>query len=600
MQTAAIPYRVADFLKQHPPFEFMDEPDLVALAARGRVKFHEPDEYISWQSSRHTPFIFVIQQGSVSLWDESGERPRLRDIRGAGDIIGIERFNGSATSLYSAKAASEVVIYALHAADFEPLLERYPHARKYVSAYSAVTSDFEAPGEKPQPHEISLADLLRDRAPLQCPASTSIQDTARRLIESGAPAIALTSEGEFVAILTTADLLQWIAAGASNPHQPAAQIARNGAVTVSPQTLVSDCVLAMAESRAGAAALTGDGTPRSELQRIVTATSLTPAFGDHPVAILREIGSASRIESLRILNQRARSWILDNLSSPAALDWLASFSDLVNRRILERVLHLTGNDGPGQLWCFYGGAGRQERLTPAAPRLAVIGDAAANAPLADALGECGYLSPEPPVAASLEEWKARFSGWIRDPIRMRMYESRPFFDLRPVHGPESAFSDLESHIRDEIAAEPGFLRLLANDCLGNLPPLTFFRDLVVEESGELTGTFRLETSALEPLADVARVFSIAAGVPLGASTRVRFERASRLLPAHETIFREAADTMRVMLFHQARAGLRFHSNGAELPLSILSRHDRQILKSGFRSIHSLLAFTDSWEWLEAL
>jgi CBS domain-containing protein len=82
MQTAAIPYRVADFLKQHPPFEFMDEPDLVALAARGRVKFHEADEYICWQSSPHTPFIYVIQQGSVSLWDESVNPPVLRNIRG--------------------------------------------------------------------------------------------------------------------------------------------------------------------------------------------------------------------------------------------------------------------------------------------------------------------------------------------------------------------------------------------------------------------------------------------------------------------------------------------------------------------------------------
>jgi pimeloyl-ACP methyl ester carboxylesterase len=32
MNTAVINYRVADFLKQHPPFQFMEEPDLVALA----------------------------------------------------------------------------------------------------------------------------------------------------------------------------------------------------------------------------------------------------------------------------------------------------------------------------------------------------------------------------------------------------------------------------------------------------------------------------------------------------------------------------------------------------------------------------------------
>ena len=58
--------------------------------------------------------------------------------------------------------------------------------------------------------------------------------------------------------------------------------------------------------------------------------------------------------------------------------------------------------------------------------------------------------------------------------------------------------------------------------------------------------------------------------------------------------------MRIVLFHQARAGLRLRSSGAVLPLSILSRHDRQALKSAFRSIHNLLEFTASWDWLEAL
>ena len=107
-----------------------------------------------------------------------------------------------------------------------------------------------------------------------------------------------------------------------------------------------------------------------------------------------------------------------------------------------------------------------------------------------------------------------------------------------------------------LPSDPSFLRILAHDCLSNLPPLTFFRDLVIEESGEESATFRLEISALQPLVEVARVFSLASGNPLGASTRLRFEAARRLLPAEEAIFREAAETAGVVLFHQARAGLR--------------------------------------------
>ena len=86
METSAISFRVADFLKKHPPFQAMEESDLLELAARGRVKFHEPNEYILWQGEPHRHQVFVIHQGTVSLWDEAASDAELRDVRGVGDM----------------------------------------------------------------------------------------------------------------------------------------------------------------------------------------------------------------------------------------------------------------------------------------------------------------------------------------------------------------------------------------------------------------------------------------------------------------------------------------------------------------------------------
>ena len=77
METSAIRYRVADFLKQHPPFNAMDDADLVALAENGRVRFYEANEFILWQGEPHKAHVFVIQQGTVSLWDERQRRGRV-------------------------------------------------------------------------------------------------------------------------------------------------------------------------------------------------------------------------------------------------------------------------------------------------------------------------------------------------------------------------------------------------------------------------------------------------------------------------------------------------------------------------------------------
>jgi hypothetical protein len=93
---------------------------------------------------------------------------------------------------------------------------------------------------------------------------------------------------------------------------------------------------------------------------------------------------------------------------------------------------------------------------------------------------------------------------------------------------------------------------------------------------------------------------MAAGRMLGGSTRARLAMARGLLPAHEAIFREASDTFAVVLWQQGRIGIAQGTDGFELPPALLSRHDRQVLKSGFRAILRLLELTASWEWLAAL
>ena len=95
METSAIRYRVADFLKQHPPFNAMEDADLITLAENGRVRFYEANEFILWQGEPHKSHVFVIQQGTVSLWDEQSGEAELRDVRGAGDLLGVEQFNGA-------------------------------------------------------------------------------------------------------------------------------------------------------------------------------------------------------------------------------------------------------------------------------------------------------------------------------------------------------------------------------------------------------------------------------------------------------------------------------------------------------------------------
>jgi CBS domain-containing protein len=240
-------------------------------------------------------------------------------------------------------------------------------------------------------------------------------------------------------------------------------------------------------------------------------------------------------------------------------------------------------------------------LITASPR---AGAAAVHQRVTELLAECDYLPrPERPFdtsfyAAGAADWKERFVGWVRNPILEQMYLARDLFDLRPMRDGHPLHRQIEAAMA--AAIDRDFIRTVANDCVARLPPLTFFQDAVVDEMGERTATFQLDRNALTPLVDVARVYGLAAGRVLGGSTHDRFAVARRLLPQQEALFREAVDTLRVVLWLQGRIGIGQGTGGGELPPTLLSRHDRQVLKSGFRVIHGLINLTANYQWLDTL
>lgn len=611
MQTSAISYRVADFLKQYPPFQYMELADLLELAARGRVKFHEVDEFIIWQDAPHGPYIFVIQQGTVSLWQSTPDGDELRDMRGPGDLLGIDRFHGSDSSMYSAKSASEVMIYALPADTFGDLIEKYPQAKRYVDAHSSPAANYAPVDQRKGHHETLLYESVRRAEPAVCTEGNSLRQAARRMQRAGTQAIAVVDgDSQVVGVLTTDDIIRAVAANEFDPSQTVEDFMNAAPVTISPDASLSHAALALGDK--GVVAVTQTGTTNGRLIGLVSAADIGPAFGDHPSEILLEIPRSASTDVLRRIQQRARTFTLEHLTSPAAIDWLAEFLHLADFAILKR-LHLLNPPPDGRFcWCLYGAAGRSESLPPVHQRAMLILGKDANHDLftawyekmQTALVESGYIPrgehfDSKYSCALLDEWKQRYHGWMDDPIRNAMHHARHLFDLRPALGDFSLFRDLEDTLKSEVRDDLAFVRVLANDCLTSLPPLTFFHDAVIDDSGESSQVFQIEKSALRPLADVGRVFGIAAGRMLGASTLERFRLARTLLPEHESIFREASDTLRVVLHQQARAGIRQQNNGAELQPALLSHYDRQVLKSGFRSILRLLEFTADGAWMAA-
>jgi CBS domain-containing protein len=601
----------------------MTEGDLLALAAHGRVLFHEVDEYLYWQGRPLRPTFLVVQQGTVTLWrDEGTGKERLHDVRGPGELLGIEAFLGAPAYLSSARAGSDVVLYALATGDLDALLERYPEAARYLAAHASVRASLE-PGDAPaRARRLALRALARPL--LTCPLGTQVREAVRRMHEAGHDAIAVVAgDGRLRGVLSAARVLDFVGRGKGDTRLPVEAVMAAAPPTLGPEATASEGLLALAEQAADVAVLAGPGPNGGVPLALVTAATVADGFAEQPLRLLEGIAHAEDHAALAARNRRARAFVLDQLDSPSAVDWLTRFAARADARIVERAAALAGIDllgaeADGACLFVFGASGRGESLTALSPQLGLVfeeprgpgGDAtpkqrATLRRLHEALQECGYVRRAPLSeaelgfrCASFGEWEARFRGLVRDPVEAGLYEARPVFDLRPLAGRASLLAALGAAIREEVARRPAFLRILANDCLANLPPLSFFRDLVIEDGGERSEVFALERSALRPLVDVGRVFALAAGRCFSTSSLERFRQAAEAHPAHAAILGDAADTLRVVLYHQARSGIRRQDGGREVPPASLGRHDRELLKTAFRSILRLLELTAEGRWLE--
>ena len=484
METAVISYRVADFLKKHPPFHAMDDADLLGLAARGRVRFHEPNEYILWQGEPHRLQVFVIQQGTVSLWDEAGERVELRDVRGVGDMLGIERY---------CDAPALPVLRALgkRCRDLRVSGGRLRRVRAEVPARGAVrrgrgpgharlsagdratqpAGDLPARGGGAQSRSRPVAATTASRTSLSAFSTRSSQ--AMAVVDDGGRARGVLT-AETRALLGRRWRRQRTAAGDRD--------AAGGAPTVvAPDASVTDGVIAMGGADVPALAITADGTPDGRLQAIVTPADLALFFGEQPATLLRDIRLASHLQRVaRAQSARARPDArVPDRRGGCRMAGAAHASHRCRDREAHPRVDRRGASAR-HAGASAGSSGRGESLTKLAPHLLVLladddDEAAARDTyqrVLDALEECDYLPRDLAFdtafyVASAREWTGRYRGWIRDPVMQEMSRARTLFDLRPVHGRRSLWQQVDASLTEQVDRD--FLHV-AGQRLPDQPP----------------------------------------------------------------------------------------------------------------------------------
>ncbi len=386
--------------------------------------------------------------------------------------------------------------------------------------------------------------------------------------------------------------------------------------------------------------LTETGQTDAPLIGLVSRRDLTRAEGAAPLAIVEDMARASCIGELARLRAQGDAVIAAGLTGADSIRWLAPIAAAFNAAVLRRVVSLVegalaeeGIDNPDldHCWVFFGSAGRGELLTLYDLDHGLIYDDPApdqrraargyflelGRRVSAALAACGFVTTakaivagHPSACRAIGEWEGAFGNWIRDPIESCVYRATSFFDLYPVHGDCRLVERLQRHIHGEEDRSPGFVPMLVNDSMANLPPLTFFRGLVIDDDGGYTETLDLQRATLQPVVDIARALALdfgshacshhgsQQGSHQGIGT---LERLRTLAPEDDRaalLIEETAAAFRNALYHRARTGLTTGTDGSRVDPSKLTRLEQNLLKSGFRTVLRLMEYISSRYGLE--
>jgi len=212
----------------------------------------------------------------------------------------------------------------------------------------------------------------------------------------------------------------------------------------------------------------------------------------------------------------------------------------------------------------------------------------------EAMLTCGFSACPANIMASnadlvlpLSKWKAKFSEWVLHPSPEALLRSSIFFDFRVISGSLALGDELSFHVFEEIKKKPVFLNFLAKNALQNPPPLGFFRNFLVEKSGEHRDQFDIKARAMMPLTDLARLLVLYHSVSGINNTFKRFEKLAEIEPNYRELFTQAAKAYEILMRMRAIEGLQNGNSGRYIAPEKLGKIQRQLLKNTFGPIGEL-------------
>ncbi|MEM9836135.1 MAG: DUF294 nucleotidyltransferase-like domain-containing protein [Bacteroidota bacterium] len=631
MAANQISRRIYDFLKDIPPFVFLDRDALFRISERAEVHYLPAGQTVFTAGQAHTNFFYLIREGAVDLVEAGSEEEVLVERCGEGELFGIRPILADDAYVLTARAAEETLLYAVNTVGLLEQLDKYPQVSYYLASTMA-RGRFGWSERKPQRPTYTMAgqsgfpvggllelqSVHRAKEPVTCSPDIPIFAAAEIMTEHDVGSIIIVNDQQHpLGIMTDRDIRRDVATGVYGRKRFIREVMSTPVVCIHRDVVVAEVQIAMVKFDIHHLVVTEDGTNQSPIVGVISEHDLLVLQGNNPAVLVREIARASSATYLRELRIRAEYLLRQYLEQDVNITFITTIMTEINDGIIRRCIELSlaemeesGMGKPPAKFAFMslGSQGRGEQLLRTDQDSALVfADQPpeqyeavksyfieASSKVAERLFAVGYaycpgnmMASNPKWCLSVGQWKGIFSAWMKEPNAENMLNVSVFFDYRSVYGDDELTQALTDHIFVELEQTKLFQAFLAKSALQNPAPLTFFRNFMVEKSGEHKDQFDLKARAMMPLTDAARVLILEAQAGGINNTIKRFLKMAELEPQNAELYQSAAEAYEFLIRLRALFGLRRQDNGRYLKPSELSRLQRILLRNTFTPVSEI-------------
>ncbi|MDW8033143.1 MAG: putative nucleotidyltransferase substrate binding domain-containing protein [Aquificaceae bacterium] len=601
------------FLSEIEPFNQLSKGEVQRVAHNLMVEYHRKGEVVFKEGSKPLDFLYILRSGSVVL--ESGGE--VVEYLHEGESFGYVSLMSSNPPTATARAVEDSVLFLINKKLFNQLMGSSQTFRDYFTGKLARrlqgTSERKVPSSVEKHREVSIEELnLRPLFILE--GHLSVEEAVKEMVSKDSTFV-LVKLGKELGILTERDVLKKVLAKGLKPEEVRLEeVATSPVLSLESSKTLYDAMVLMARHGIRKLLIKKEGVPLGVLED----RDLIAYESKNAVLLIKEIDKAKTVPELRYLYNLVREHVLELVFHGTDPERLGEYISELNDRFMKRTVYITMSKlGEEPLVPFsimvLGSEGRREQSLKTDQDNALIYE---DYPLLDfepkgyferfskvyiqTLLEIGFppcpgkvMVSNPFWRRSSKEWYQAVEDWVERPKPENILNVAIFFDFRNVFGDQTLVQKLWEYVLQEIKNNQGFLPFLAVDAVRFKPPVGFFRNFVVEKTGEHRGEIDIKKGGIFPITQGIRALALEKGISR-QNTFERIEELKKLGLLSEDYAKDLKESYRFLLSLRFRFQAQKMKEGKEPDNYVnphrLSRAEKNTLKDVFRIIKEFQDF----------